>query len=178
MSETPVRVVKLASGFDLGAFDCGEAAYNQWLTDSAGQAVDTGASMVYLLVEDRPGEEERVLGYFAICPTLVVRDDVPKPLQRKVLRNAPGWLLAKLALDVSLRGDKINQWGWQLLRVALETMVGAADLGGGQIIVVDADNPGLVDWYTRHGFRSTGGGNLRIYMKVATARKYLGTPLS
>lgn len=176
MSEQAVRVVKLAPGYDLGAFDCGEAAYNQWLTDYAGQAVEAGASMVYLLVEHRPGEAERVVGYFAICPTLVVRDGMPKPLQRKVLRNAPGWLLAKLALDVSLRGDKINQWGWQLLRVALETIVGASDLGGGQIIVVDADNPGLVDWYARHGFLSTGGGNLRMYMKVATARKYLGTP--
>jgi hypothetical protein len=39
--------------------------------------------------------------------------------------------------------------------------------------VVDADNPGLIGWYSRHGFRSTGGQDLRLYMKVATARKYL-----
>jgi hypothetical protein len=55
----------------------------------------------------------------------------------------------------------------------METIVAGADVGGGQVIVVDADNAGLVDWYTRHGFRSTGSDNLRLYMKVATARQYL-----
>jgi hypothetical protein len=175
MSGPTYRTAKLAPGFDLGAFDCGEAGYNQWLTDHSVQAVESGASVVYLLLEKRPLADERVVGYFAICPTLIVRDDMPKPLQRKVLRNAPAWLLAKLALDSSMRGDKVNLWGWQLLRVALETIMEASDLGGGQIIVVDADNPGLVGWYARHGFVSTGGDNLRLYMKVATARKYLGS---
>lgn len=173
MSKPTYRTAKLAPGFDLGAFDCGEATYNRWLTDHASQAVDSGATMVYLLLETVPDAGERVVGYFAICPTLVVRGDLPKPLQRKVLRSAPGWLLAKLALDHSMRGDKVNQWGWQLLRAALETILAASELGGGQIIVVDADNPGVVGWYARHGFVSTGGNNLRLYMKVATARKYL-----
>ncbi|WP_427004441.1 hypothetical protein [Pseudarthrobacter sp. H2] len=175
MSKPTYRTAKLAPGFDLGAFDCGEPGYNQWLNEHARQSVEYGSSMVYLLLEKRPGADERVVGYFAICPTLVVRDDVPKPLQRKVLPNAPAWLLAKLALDRSMRGDKVNQWGWQLLRAALETIVDASALGGGQIIVVDADNSGLVDWYARHGFVATGGGNLRLYLKVATARKYLGS---
>src|SRR2546426_11068341 len=112
MNERTFRTAKLAPGYELGAFDCGEAPYNQWLTEHAVQAVESGASMVYLLLERRPDADQRVIGYFAICPTLVVRDDMPKPLQRKVRRNAPGWLLAKLALDRSMRGDKVNQWGW------------------------------------------------------------------
>jgi len=174
MSESSFRIAKLAPGYDLGAFDCGEPAYNQWLTDHAMQAVDAGASMVYLLLETAPNAHERVVGYFAICPTLVVRDDMPKPLQRKVLRSAPGWLLAKLALDHTKRGDKAHQWGSQLLRAALEKIISASEVGGGRIIVVDADNTGLVGWYERHGFASKGGSTLRLHMKVATARKYLG----
>jgi hypothetical protein len=97
----------------------------------------------------------------------------PKSLQRGVLRAAPVWLLAKLALDRSLGGDKDHQWGAQLLREALERIVASVDLGGGQIIVVDADNPGLIGWYSRKGFKSTGGQDLRLYVKVATARRYL-----
>ena len=177
MSVSSFRIAKLAPGFDLGAFDCGEPGYNQWLTQHSLQAVDAGASMVYLLLEAAPTAQERVVGYFAICPTLVVRDDMPKPLQRKVLRSAPGWLLAKLALDHTRRGDNAHQWGSQLLRAALERIIIAAEVGGGQIIVVDADNPGLAGWYERHGFSSTGGSNVRMYMKVATARKYLGPEL-
>ena len=86
---------------------------------------------------------------------------------------APAWLLAKLAPDKSLRGDKDHQWGAQLLREALEKIVASVDLGGGQIFVVDTGIPGLIAWYSRQGFMSTGGQNLRLYMKVATARKYL-----
>jgi hypothetical protein len=174
VSSPVYRVTKLAPGFDLGAFDCGESAYNEWLVQHADNAVEAGSSMVYLLLERvRPGSEERVVGYFAICPTVVVRDNMPKSLQRGVLRAAPAWLLAKLALDKSLRGDKDHQWGAQLFREALEKIVASVDLGGGQIIVVDADNPDLTGWYTRLGFKSTGGPDLRLYMKVATARKYL-----
>lgn len=99
-----------------------------------------------------PDAEHRVVGYFAICPTMVVRDDMPKPLQRGALRAAPAWLLAKLAQDGSLRGAKNHQWAAELLREALETILG---------------------WYSRHGFQSTGSHDLRLYMKVATARKYL-----
>lgn len=176
MTLATYRIAKLAPEFDLGAFDCGEPTYNQWLSEHAMRAVDSGSSMVYVLLERTPGEDERVTGYFAICPTLVVRDEMPKSLQRGVLRNTPAWLLAKLALDKSLRGDKGSQWGWQLLRAALETIMDAADRAGGQVIVVDADNAGLVRWYGQHGFRHTGVDDLRLFMKVATARKYLDTP--
>jgi len=174
VSSPAYRVTKLAPGLDLGAFDSGESAYNEWLVQNAVNAVEAGSSMVYLLLERvRPGAEERVVGYYAICPTMVVRDDMPRSLQRGMLRAAPGWLVAKLALDRSLRGDTDHGWGAQLLRDALEKIVASVDLGGGQIIVVDADNPGLIGWYSRHGFKSTGGQDLRLYMKVATARKYL-----
>ena len=37
----------------------------------------------------------------------------------------------------------------------------------------EVPTPGLIAWYSRQGFMSTGGQNLRLYMKVATARKYL-----
>lgn len=174
MSEPSLRIARLTPGYDLDSFDCGEPAYSQWLTDHALQSVEAGASMVYLLLEEAPATQAHVVGYFAICPTLVVRDDMPMPLQRKVLRSVPGWFLAKLALDRTKRGDSVNQWGSQLLRAALETIIRASEMGGGQLIVVDAENAGLVEWYGRHGFAATGRSNLRMYMKVATARKYLG----
>jgi len=178
VSSASYRVVKLAPGFDLGAFDCGEPSYNEWLANDGTRAVESGSAAVHLLVETSTDEDdqptgERVVGYFAICPTLIVRDDAPKQVRRGMLRSAPGWLLAKLALDRSLRGDTERQWGRQLLREALLTIIAAADLGGGQVIVVDPDNAGLIAWYAANGFLSTGGPDLRMYMKVATARAYL-----
>ena len=165
MSSPVYRVIKLTPRFDLRAFDCGEPAYNDLLVRhavNAVKAVVTVSSMVYLLL-DRvdQGAGERVVGYCAICPTVVVRDDTPKSLQRGVLRAAPAWLLPKHALDRSLRGDKDHRWGARLLRDALERIVASVDLGGGQIIGIDADNPGVIAWYSGQRFQSTGGQDSR-----------------
>jgi len=72
-----------------------------------------------------------------------------------------------------VRGDADRQWGRQLLRHALRTIVDAAEVGGGQLIVVDPDNAGLVVWYAGNGFLRIGGPDLRMYLKLATARAYL-----
>ncbi|WP_153505902.1 GNAT family N-acetyltransferase [Cumulibacter manganitolerans] len=172
MSEPTYRLAALDSTFDLARFDCGESAYNTWLTDTALRANESGSSAVYVLLEQAGHEREQVVGYFAICPTTVVRDAMPKPLQRGMLRATPGWLLAKLAINRSLREQR-RGWGRHLLREALEVIVDAAERGGGAVIVVDADNEGLISFYERNGFVSTGAGNLRMFLKLATARAYL-----
>ena len=116
-----------------------------------------------------------MVGYYAINPTQVVREDVPKSLSRGWPQTVPAWKLGKLAVHVDLRADKDAQWGRQLLRDALETIVRVADAGGGKVIVVDADNQGLLGFYTRNGFKSTGrDGDLSLYLKVSTARAALG----
>ncbi len=113
-----------------------------------------------------------MVGYFAINPTQVVREQAPLSLSRGWPLSVLAWNLGKLAVHVDLRADKDAQWGRQLLREALETIVRVADPGGGKVIVVDADNPGLLDFYTRNGFKATGNdGDLSLYMKVSTARK-------
>ena len=79
-----------------------------------------------------------------------------------------------LAVHVDLRADQDAQWRRQLLRDALETIVSVADAGGGKVIVVDADNEGLLAFYLRNGFKTTGTvGDLALYMKVSTARAAL-----
>jgi ribosomal protein S18 acetylase RimI-like enzyme len=115
-----------------------------------------------------------VVGYYAINPTQVAREDVPKSLSRGWPHTVPAWKLGKLAVHIDLRADKDAQWGRQLLRDALETLVRVADAGGGKVIVVDADNEGLLKFYLRNGFKTTGTeGDLTLYMKVSTARKAL-----
>lgn len=169
------RVVRLDPGYDLSQFDCGAPLYNEWLNRHAADSVHAGVSAVYLLVDD--DEPPRVVGYYAISPSQVIRDDVPHSMARGWPRAVPAWKLGKLAVHVDLRADTEAQWGRQLLRHALETIVRIADAGGGKVIVVDADNAGLLDFYRRNGFRSTGkDGDLSLYLKVSTARTALGAP--
>ncbi|MGH3450878.1 MAG: hypothetical protein ACRDQW_09125 [Haloechinothrix sp.] len=171
--EPTYRVTKLARGYDLRDFDCGDPTYDEWLVRHAAASVQAGISAVYLLLEEND-EASRVVGYYAINPTQVVREDVPASLSRGWPQAVPAWKLGKLAVHIDLRADKDAQWGRQLLRDALKTIVRVADAGGGKVIVVDADNPGLVGFYGRNGFKNTGAeGDLALYMKVSTARKAL-----
>lgn len=173
MSEATYRVVKWAPGYDLGAFDCGESAYNEWLVNHAASSVQSGVCAVYLLLQ-QGANSTRVVGYYAINPTQVVRDAIPGSMARGWPQTVPAWKLGKLAVHQDLREDKDAQWGRQLLRDALETLVRVADAGGGKVIVVDADNPGLLAFYSRNGFKRTGvEGDLSLYMKVSSARKAL-----
>jgi ribosomal protein S18 acetylase RimI-like enzyme len=167
------RVAKWAPGYDLGAFDCGEPSYNDWLIGHAAVSVQSGVCAVYLLLEEMEGQA-RVVGYYAINPTQVAREVLPGKMGRGSPQTVPAWKLGKLAVHVDLREDTEAHWGRQLLREALETLVRVADAGGGKVIVVDADNPGLLGFYRRNGFKSTGvDGDLSLYMKVSTARKAL-----
>ena len=175
MTTHTYRVEKLGPGYDLAAFDCGERVHNDWLVRHAAASVHARVCAVYLLLEESDADE-RVVGYHAINPTQVVRDELPKSLTRGWPTTVPAWKLGKLAIHVDLRADKDAQWGRHLLRDALETIVRVADAGGGKVIVVDADNQGLLGFYTRHGFKSTGiDGDPALYMKVSTARKTLQT---
>jgi hypothetical protein len=163
----------LAPRHDLGVFDCGDEHYNRWLQNSALVAVQAGTAAVTVFVrEDESGGQ--VVGYFAICPTGVVRDDVPNKAKSGSLNPIPAYLLAKMALDQGHRGDRVNMWGLQLLLGAFRQVLSASEAGGGRLLVVDADNEGLVPWYTEHGFLPTGTNSLRLYMKIATIRKYVG----
>lgn len=171
MSESNFRVERLGAEHDLEAFDCGEDYYNSWLVRHAREADSRGTSAVYLLVSNgEDGADPNVCGYFAICPTLVQSAEAPSVIKRALMRQAPGWLLAKLALDSSLRG---GTWGRELLREAIEEILRAAERGGGQVIVVDAENDKVAQWYREQGFLDTGVDNLRLWMKVSTAREYL-----
>lgn len=177
MSEPPYRVVAMPSGFDLEgiAFDCGAQHYNDWLFRHSRTAVKSGSATVYLLLEVETG---RVVGYFSISPTQVRKEDTPDQLRGGLMRQAPGYLIGKLALDMSLQGRKPPEvpMGPQLVLAAIAKAVDAATIGGGQVIVVDADNEGLIRFYTECGFLPSGvAGSLRLYMKMATARARIGS---
>ena len=171
MTASDYRLESLASGFEisLDSFDCGDENYNDWLAKNALSATKAGTSAVYLLIE-KTLESECVAGYFAICPTMIVRDAMPNSFHRGSISETPGWLLTKLAVSAHLRGTHV---GAQLLREALIKIAVSSESGGGRVIAVDAGNPKLIGWYEARGFKSAGQGSNRLFMKVKTARKYL-----
>lgn len=172
MNEPRFHVSQMPSDFapEGIAFDCGSPPYNEWFRTRSVDAARSGSASVYLLIEVGAG---RLAGYFTISPTTVTTEGLPRRAASGLMRSAPGYLIGKLALSKELQGAK-PPLGPQLVLAAIAKVVDAAAVGGGQVIVVDADNEGLVPFYEGCGFIHTGmPGSTRLIMKVSTARKAL-----
>ena len=88
-------------------------------------------------------------------------------------RQVPAILLAKLALDTRLQGLGL---GRELLIRALSTVVDAALVAGGKIIVVDAVDDAGAAFYEAHDFAAVPGNRRRLVVKLSTVAKALGMP--
>jgi len=161
------RVGPLAD-HDLSAFGCGNAALDDWLRRHARTATGQG-TRTYVLVD----EDDLVVGYFALAPHLLVRDDAPPRLARGAPHQIPAILLAKFALDSTIQGRGL---GAELLVRALDTVLVAARRAGGRVVLVDAIDDEARAFYEHHDFQSLPSQPQRLVMKLSTAAKALGVP--
>lgn len=112
-----------------------------------------------------------MVGYFAIAPHYLAREEAPGKLARGAPRQIPAILLAKLALDASLQGQGL---GAELLVFALGTIVEAARSAGGRVVVVDAIDENARRFYEHHHFVPIPSDERRLVLKLSTAAKALG----
>jgi predicted N-acetyltransferase YhbS len=159
------RVKPLADGDDLDGFDCGHDALNVWLSEHARRATRQG-TRTYLLIEDN----SEVVGYFALTPHLIERDMLPSRVGRGAPARIPAILLAKLALATRLQGQGL---GAELLTYALVTIIEAARVAGGRLVVVDAIDENAAGFYRAHDFRPSPADPLRLVIKLSTAARAL-----
>lgn len=163
------RIESLADGHDLDAFSCGQPDLDQWLHLHAHQATRQG-TRTYLLVEEG---SDAVIGYFAIAPHTLARDEAPHRIGRGAPRAIPAILLAKLALDRRFQGQGLGE---ELLVYALTKIVIAARAAGGKLVVVDAIDEVAASFYRAHDFQPTDNDPHRLVMKLSTAARALEFP--
>ena len=156
------RFERLAPAHSIDAFVSGNDELDAWLRDAAETADRAGTARVYIWID----RENEVIGYFAIAPHNIRREDVPSSVGRGAPVVIPGFLLARLALAESLHGAGR---GGELLAGALETTLAAVRLGGGRVIVVDAIDERARGFYQHFGFRSIPANPNRLAMKASTA---------
>lgn len=152
---------------DLTAFNCGNDDLDEWIRRRAFTSTGQGTRTYVLVDGDGP-----VVGYFAIAPHLLARDDAPKRLARGAPKQIPAILLAKLALDSSVQGQGL---GAELLVFALDIVVTAARRAGGRVVVVDAIDDDARSFYEHHDFELLPEKAERLVMKLSSAAKALGT---
>jgi predicted GNAT family N-acyltransferase len=164
---------RLTEAHALEGFDCGKESLNSWLIANARRADSSGVAHVYVWT---PLGEQKVSAYFAICPTEVARtDDGVSGAMAGGYSRIPGYLIGRLAIDTSLRGQG---YGEQLLLDALRKAVAASEIGGGRLIVVDAIDDEAQSFYEHYHFVPVKNRERRLVMKVSTAAKALGSTAS
>ncbi len=161
-------VEPLADGHDLTPFSCGNADLDEWLVRHARHATRQGTRTYVLVDGDRV-----VIGYFAIAPHLVEREELPRRIGRGAPSRIPAVILAKLALHERLHGQGL---GSELLVHALTTIVTAARAAGGKVIVVDAIDERAASFYRAHDFQPIASDPSRLVMKISTVAQALGLP--
>jgi GNAT superfamily N-acetyltransferase len=166
---TGLVVEPLTDEHDVACCDCGNRDLTDWLRNHALHALAQGTRTYVLVEQGRP----EVLGYFALAPHFVEREELPRRTGRGAPRQVPAILLAKLALATSLQGQGL---GRELLIRALTTVVGATRVAGGKVVVVDAVDETAAAFYEAHDFAAVPGNPRRLVMKLSTVAKALGRP--
>lgn len=160
----------LGEHHELTSFDCGNQDLNEWLARHAATGTGQDTRTYVLVTED---EDSRVLGYFAIAPHTINREQLSKSQGRRAPRQIPAVLLAKLALDRQLQGQGL---GGELLVVALRTIVDAARRVGGRFVLVDAIDEEAQRFYEHHDFVAVPENPNRLARKLSAIASALGLP--
>ena len=156
------RFERLSPQHSLQSFESGSHDLDTWLREAAETADRAGTARVYLWVDDA----DEVIGYFAIAPHNIRREELPTSVGRGAPDVIPGFLLARLALSEDLHG---SGHGGELLAGAVEAALAAIRVGGGRVIVVDAIDDRARGFYEHFGFRSIAAIPSRLVMKASTA---------
>lgn len=139
-------------------FDCGDSFLNDFLTEDAARFVEQGLSAVKLLVDQ---ENSRVVGFYAISPMSIEIGRL-SPEQRNqydVAFPIPAWLIGRLAVDKAYQKQHL---GAALLRDAMTNITQRAAQGAGALIIVDAKNKKIKNFYKKYGFSTLPSSGLKL----------------
>ncbi len=146
------------------AFDCGEAALNEFLRRYARKSHDLGGAKTFLAVDD--SDSKTIIGFYSLSPASVDYARTPEIVKHGLARHdVPGFRLARLAVDRKLHGQGI---GGQLLLAAGRRCLRAAAEIGGVVLVIDAKNERVAGWYESHGALPLLDAPLSLLLPLAT----------
>ena len=154
---------------DRDAFDCGEEPLNEFLRRYARKSHELGGSKTFLAIDD--GDNKTILGFYSVSPASVEYTRTPKIVRRGLARHdVPGFRLARLAVNLSAQGRGL---GGQLLLSAGKRCLRASAEVGGVVLVIDAKNDRVAEWYVRYGAVALLDAPLSLVLPLATIEAVL-----
>ena len=145
------------------AFDCGNTDLNRFLGEYARQQRDRRLSLTMVAEES---ESRRIVGYYTLSSTLVVKSDLPPAIGKRLTHEVPATLLGRLAVDRESQGSGL---GSALLIHALRQAAQAAELVVSHVVVVDAIDSAAVGYYQHFGFSGFAPTSRRLFLPMDTA---------
>jgi predicted GNAT family N-acyltransferase len=132
--------------------------------------------MVNPILPDTPAAGATVVGYYTLAMSEVPTFDLPDRFGKLPYKMVPSILIARLAVDNSLRGKGL---GTYLLGDAIGRCLAIGQTVGCRCIVVDAYDS-AADWYKKFGFVAVNESRLgcptcRMILDLLTVAKGLPT---
>ncbi len=158
----------LTAAHDVSEFDCGKPTLDHWLKTRALSNQEKGFTAVLVV-----HEAGRVVGYYGLAPTAVVRNVLPRSIRTGQPPDpVPCLLLGQLATDVGWAGRGI---GTGLVKHALERCVSASNLIGGRALLVNAVDSEAGAFWQRRGFIPSKDDPLVLFRSIAAIAASLST---
>ena len=140
MSSAYSPVHKLAATDQVDAFDCGQAALNQFLQRYALVNQKSNSAQTYVCCQG-----DVVVGLYSLAVGSVDPEAAPSRVMKGLARHpVPVMILARLAVDKEHQRKGLDQ---ALLKDALLRTVQAADIAGIRCLLVHAKDDAARQWY-------------------------------
>lgn len=158
----------ISKAHDRASFGCGDAALDDYLHRHARQNHISGLAKTFVAIEDI---SLKILGFYSLSPAEIDHNRVPDQVTRGMSRyNIPGFRLGRLAVSLTAQGQGL---GGQLLMAAVRRCVLAAGEVGGTILIIDAKNEAVADWYAKFGASPLKDKPLTLVLPLASFTKML-----
>jgi GNAT superfamily N-acetyltransferase len=154
---------------DREVFDCGEPALNEFLRRHARKTHELGGAKTFLAIDDN--DNKTILGFYSLSPASVAYTRTPEIVKRGLARHdVPGFRLARLTVDRSAQGQGL---GGQLLLSAGGRCLRAAAEVGGVVLVIDAKDSRVAQWYASYGALPVLDAPLTLILPLTTIQAVL-----
>ena len=156
---------------DRRAFDCGDAALDEYLRRYARQNHESGGAKTF--VATSASDPNRILGFYTISPGAIEFSRIPPDLTRKFGRyDVPVFRLGRLAVERLTQGQGL---GSDLLLAAGARALAVAAEVGGVALAIDAKNDEVARWYGRFGAQPLLDNPLKLILPLAVVADALAS---
>ena len=161
---TPVR--KLTATDRTDAFDCGQAALNQFLQRYALVNQKANSAQTYVCCRG-----DLVAGFYSLAVGSVDPEAAPSRVAKGLARHpVPVMILARLAVDKAHQRKGLGQ---ALLKDALLRTAQAADIAGIRCLLVHAKDEAARDWYESWEFEPSPSDPYHLFLMLKDLKSLL-----